>query len=322
MTTFSRFLSRKLLPAAVCAAALVSMGAEAAALRIATLPASDSILLFAAESEGHFKKQGLEIELIPFKSAIEIGAAMRAGELQGHYADIMNVLSQNATGVPQQIVATTTMAGNEQRNFALLTSPKASERIKSIEDLKKAGGTETAMSSATIIDYLLTRVEETEKLSADVFKKTEIKQIPIRLQLLLASKMDTALLPEPLATVVESKGGRAIWDDRSLAEPLAVVALRRDAITPETVKAFRAALSDAARSIEADPEKFRKLMVEKRLLPPPAAPRYPMPRYTIFSKDALLPLPTEADIARVGNWMVGKDMLKSVPTAEEVVVKP
>ncbi len=312
---------RKAFAAAAAAAVILGCGGAAAeTVRIGTLPASDSILLIAASEDGLFAKEGLDIALVPFRSAMEIGAAMRAGELAGHYGDIMNVLTQNASGAPQKIVATMTTAGGGQRNFALLVSPAAAERIPTLDALKAKRGVETAMSSSTIIDYLLTRLEETAGVPGEVLKRAEIRQIPIRLQMLLAGKMDTALLPEPLATVVEQKGGRALWDDRALSEPLAVVAFRNEKLNPDFVKHFRAALLEAEKRIESDPEKYRAMMVEKRLLPPPAAKAYAMPRYSEKAgPDGLLPLPAEADIRRVGDWMVGKGMLKAVPAASEVV---
>ena len=310
--------------AALCAAALCcGLGAaasEAAALRIGTLPASDAVLLYAAESEGCFTRAGLEVTLVPFRSAVELGAAMRAGELDGHYGDLMTVLLQYAGGIPQAVAVTATRAHAGTRNFALLASPKAAERLQNFDDLRKGAPVETAMSSATIIDYLLTRMEETENLPADRLKKIEIKQIPIRLQLLLAGKMDTALLPEPLASVVEAKGGRTLWDDSNLAEPLAVVAFKKTAVTEAVVTALRGALSEAAHRIESDPVKFRRLMVEKRLLPPAGAERYVMPKWSVFgTKDGLAPLPTEAEVERVGAWMLGKGMVKALPPARDVV---
>lgn len=314
------------------AAAVLALSAEASllrpalaagrpVLRIGVLPAADSILLHAAQAEGLFAREGLTVELVAFRSAMEIGAAMRAGELAGHYGDIMNVLVQNATGAPQKIVATMTTAGGGRRNFALLASPAAAGRLRTLGDVRKAGDVETAMSAGTIIDYLLTRIEETENLPEATFRKTEIRQIPIRLQMLLAGKMDTAVLPEPLATTVEAKGGIALWDDRALSEPLAVLALRNGFADAGTVAAVRRAVLEAGRRIEADPERFRRLMVEKRLVPAPAAAGFVMPKYSaLAAAGGLLPLPTAADVARVGEWMVRRGMIRTVPAAAEVVV--
>ena len=167
-----------------------SLAAEEPLLKIGVLPAADSVLLYAAESEGFFESRGLRIQLLPFKSAIEIGAAMRAGELAGHYGDLINVFTQNAAGAPQAVAATVTYANPAERNFALVTRPGSN--LTSLEDIKTHPGTDTAMSASTIIDYLLDRMEATTGLPPSAMKRVEVRQIPIRLQLLLAGKMETA----------------------------------------------------------------------------------------------------------------------------------
>ena len=81
--------------------------AHSAPLKLGVLPAADTIVLHVAADEGLFAKQGLEVELVPFQSALELGAAMRAGALSGHFGDIITVLMQNESGSPHAIVATT-----------------------------------------------------------------------------------------------------------------------------------------------------------------------------------------------------------------------
>ncbi|MDD7022733.1 MAG: ABC transporter substrate-binding protein [Aeromonadales bacterium] len=297
--------------------ALAAIASEANPIRIGLLPAADSIVITVAADEGIFKGKELEVEPIPFRSALEIGSAMRAGALDGHFGDLMNVLSQNASGVRQAVILTTTRTNEGQRCFGLAVSPKLSGSIKSVSDLNGAG---TAMSTSTIIDYLLDRMREQEKLPSDAIKDVEIRQIPVRLQMLMAGKVDAALLPEPLLTAAERQGARVVWDDRKLDEPLAVVSLKQELLDPRTVKAFGEAVSEAARRIEADPGKYRALMVKKRLLPKDGAESYPMVRFSLFgTKDGLPPLPTEEEVRRVGEWMTSKGMLKSVPDFKDVV---
>lgn len=301
----------------IVAGAMMAQVAWARPLFIGVLPAADSIVLEVAADEGLFAKEGLDVKTVPFKSALEIGAAMRAGRLDGHFGDLMNVLTQNATGVPQTIVVTTTHTSSAQRAFALVVSPKKSQTIRQLSDLKE---TPTAMSASTIIDYLLARMKETEHLPEGALKNVEVRQIPIRLQMLLAGQVETALLPEPLVTVVQKRGGRVIWDDTRLNEPLAVVALAKKAATPEVVRGFKKAVAAAADLIEASPEKYRVLMVRKKLLPSAAASDYQMVRFSLFGReDGLPPLPTAEDVERVGQWMRQKGMISSIPSVVDVV---
>ena len=322
MTTIhrSQFLTR-----AGFLALLAAFGATSALaaepLRIGVLPAADAIVLYAAADEGLFKKAGLDVEIVPFKSALELGAAMRAGRLDGHFGDLMNVFTQNETGVKQAVLLTTTHTNAEQRAFGLVIAPAKAGEITSLDVLKAKKGTETAMSSTTIIDYLADRMSETAGLPDGTLRSVEVKPIPIRLQMLLSGKVASAILPEPLVSVVESKGGRVVWDDKALNEALAVVALRSEKLDPATVSGFRGAVAEAAKLIEADPEKFRAVMVKKRLLPQPVAKDYKMVRFSIYgTADGLPPLPTEAEVKRVGEWMIKKGMLKAVPDYASIVV--
>lgn len=296
--------------------AAFSMSVSAETLEIGALPAADSAVLYVAEAEGLFQQEGLDVKVIPFKSALEIGAAMRAGRLDGHFGDLMNVFTQNETGIAQKIVLTTTHTHPEQRAFGLLVSPKVTKYEK-LEDLK---GATTAMSSSTIIDYLRDRMKETAKLAPDAMKNLEVKQIPIRLQMLQSGQVETAMLPEPLVTVVEQKGGRVLWNDSQLDEALAIVALKAAYTDEKTVSAFRKAVAGAAKLMEEKPDTYRELMVKKGLLPPPVAKDYKMVRFSMFgTADGLPPLPTAEEVSRVGEWMVQKKMIKSVPAYEDVV---
>lgn len=313
-------MKKTLWAALLAAGTMVSAAVDAEPLRIGVLPAADAIVIHAAADEKLFKARGLDVEVIPFKSALELGAAMRAGRLDGHFGDLMNVFTQNERGVPQAVILTTTHTSRAQRAFGLVVAPAAAEKIRSLKDLD---GTETAMSSATIIDYLLDRMKAEEKLSDGALRNLEVKQIPIRLQMLQTGKAATAMLPEPLVSVVEAKGGRVIWDDRGLNEALAVVALKKDRLDDKTVAAFRGAVADAARLIESESDRFRAVMVKKGLLPAPVAQNYTMVRFSMFgTNDGLPPLPSAEDVRRVGEWMVGKNMIKAVPAYDSVVIRP
>jgi len=64
-------------------------------------------------------------------------------------------------------------------------------------------------------------------------------------------------------------------------------------------------------------------MVKKGLLPAPVAQNYTMVRFSMFgTNDGLPPLPSAEDVRRVGEWMVGKNMIKAVPAYDSVVIRP
>ena len=277
------------------------------------LPAADTIVLHVAADEGLFAKQGLEVEIVPFQSALELGAAMRAGALSGHFGDIINVLMQNESGSPQAIVATTSHSSPDNRCFGLVVSPKS--KAQTLADLK---GKDIAVSSATIIDFLLAQLLQQEGAAPDFLNRQDIRQIPVRLQMLLSGQIESALLPEPLVSLVEAKGARTILNDCKLNTPLAVIALKRDVLDApdgaQTVAKFREALREAAKRINGTPDAYRPIM---GLLPKGASANYTMVRFDMTHTPT--GLPSEADIKTFADWMKASRILKKDPAYGDVV---
>lgn len=285
-------------------------------LKIGVLPAADSLLLHAAQKEGTFSKHGLDVTLIPFQSALEIGAAMRAGTLDGHFGDIINVLMQNENGAPQVIVAATSHSSPNARFFGLAVSPRSS--IKTLEELK---GKTCSIGRATIVEFVLDALLEKEGME-NTLNKSDIRQIPVRLQMLLSHQIESALLPEPLLSLVEGQGAKILLDDRRLNLPLAVIALKRpekkDAAFIDRTLRFRAALKEESEKINASPEDYKKKMLEFGLLSPKAAQNYAMLRFE--SPLTPLGLPSENDIHSYASWMQKNRLLKKgVPSLADIV---
>ena len=296
--------------------------AHSALLKLGVLPAADTIVLHVAADEGLFAKQGLEVELIPFQSALELGAAMRAGALSGHFGDIINVLMQNESGSPQAIVATTSHSSPDNRCFGLVVSPKS--KAQTLADLK---GKDIAVSSATIIDFLLAQLLQQEGAAPYFLNRQDIRQIPVRLQMLLSGQIACRVRPgppvppEPLVSLVEAKGARTILNDCKLNTPLAVIALKRDVLDApdgaQTVAKFREALREAAKRINETPDAYRPIMEAKGLLPKGASANYTMVRFDMTHTPT--GLPSEADIKTFADWMKANRILKKDPAYGDVV---
>ncbi len=293
-----------------------SFAQAADSLKIGSLPAADSLILHAAKEDGVFAAHGLNVEIIPFQSALELGAAMRAGSLDGHFGDIINVLMQNENGAPQVIVATTSHSTPHARFFGLAVRPDSP--AKTLDDLK---GKTCSIGRATIVDFVLDSLLETEG-AADSLDKRDIRQIPVRLQMLLSGRIDSALLPEPLLSLVEGQGARVILDDRKLSLPLAVIALKKpeknDDAFADRIRRFRAALGEEAEKINADPDSYKNMMQRLGLLSDKAAPNYAMLRF----EEPLTPLglPSEEDIRHYADWMQKNRLLKKgVPPLADIV---
>ena len=298
----------------VCALVCVLSALPGWSMKIGVLPAADSLALHVAADEGLFAGQGLSVELVPFQSAIELGAAVRARAVDGYFGDIINVVLLHESGVPQTIVATTSYASGEDgvRFFGIAVSPGSSRRA--VTELQ---GREVAIGRATIVDFLLDSMLEREGLPSGYVEHLDIRQIPVRLQMLMAGQVEAAVLPEPLLSLVEARGAHVVLDDRKLTMPLAVVAFARDQAVPERVRPFQAALAEAMRRINARPEVYLKVMEAKKLLPAGAAAAYRMVRFDPAHTPYGLPTPEE--MRTVLNWMQARGLLRRTPDAAGLV---
>lgn len=315
MKTVTRF-------AAVLALALVWAGtARAETLKIGLLPIADTLLLHVAERNGYFNEEGLSVKLIPFQSFLEKNAAVQAGELDGHFGEVSAVIIQKAAGMPFVIIASTSHTSPEARMFGLVSSPKI--KPAGLDDLK---GRQLAISRLAIVDFLSDVFLESAQKPADLMIRKDIRKIPVRLQMLLAGQVDAALFPEPLLSVAENAGGTVLMDDRGLDMPLAVIALAESKATPETVDAFRKALVKAGQAINKEPDKYRTLLMELRLIPPNLAESYKMQPVDLDKIPHTLPSP--ALYQRYTDWLIKNGALlndkssskaQALPRYEEVV---
>jgi NitT/TauT family transport system substrate-binding protein len=275
------------------------------------LPVVDVLPLLVGLEKGLFEKEGIDLELINFQSALERDAALQAGGLDGYFGDILNTVLLMQSGEQLKIITTAFHTHPQCRMFGIAVAPGSG-----ITDSSGIQGKSVAISSATVIEYLLDQLLATRNIRPGDVTKQEIKKIPIRLQMLLSGQVTAALLPEPLLTLAESSGARVVMDDRNLNTALTVLAVslkNRPAITsliPGFLKAYDAAVD----TINANPSDFKELLITKTQFPPAVKDRYPVPVFPART------LPAEADVQAVQDWLLKNGMIKTrVPYADMVI---
>jgi NitT/TauT family transport system substrate-binding protein len=273
--------------------------AEGTRLRLGILPVVDTLPLLVGEAEGLFAAQGLTVELIAFQSALERDAALQAGGLDGYFGDLLNTLLLIRSGENLRILTTAFHTHPDHRMFGVVAAPGSG-----IAEAAGLAGREVAISRATVIEYLLDRLLTARGLEPASVSKLDIKKIPIRLQMLLEGQVAAALLPEPLLTLAESKGGRVLLDDRVLDTSETVVALTRKALEgdPGLAPRFRTAYAQAVESINNDPERYKDLLVARTQFPLPVKDRFRVPVFP-----AVRP-PAAADLDAVQDWLAANGM--------------
>ncbi len=285
-------------------------------LRLGILPVVDVVVLYTARDEGYFRDAGLEVELVPFQSALEKDAAVQAGTLDGYFGEISNPVLHRLAGMDYVIIATTYFSNPKTRMFGLIASPDST--ATTVAELKGGG---IAMSRGTIIDYLLGYFIKAGGLTEADIDRRDIRKIAMRVQMLLAGKVDAALLPEPLLSIAEKQGAKVLLDDRGFSRPLAIIAFARQKTDPATVKAFREAYAKAVAKVNANPDNARETLLRYKLIPPTLTDFTPP-----FFDPARVPNepPSREEYAAYLNWLRDSGMVgeAALPSYEDIVFQP
>ncbi|MHB8108820.1 MAG: ABC transporter substrate-binding protein [Syntrophorhabdaceae bacterium] len=283
--------------------AVISAGAQTShKIKFGTIPVLQSLPLFVASEKGFFKDQGLDVEVILFNSAMEKDIAFTSGQLAGYFGDLMTPAVLAANGTKIKMVATNFNTTADQRMFAILASPKAKQ--KDAAAIAKAG---IAAGSNAIPEFLIVRLLSAKKIPRESIKFIDIKSIPIRLQMLLSGQVAGALLPEPLATLAETKGAKSLADDRGLGISATVLAFSADFLktNPESAKKFLAAVDKASVYINKNPDEVRGIMNKSCKMPESLQRSFPIPKFPRLS------VPDEAQVMDVYKWLKGKKIVKT-----------
>jgi NitT/TauT family transport system substrate-binding protein len=243
-------------------------------LRFGTLPVLQAMPLFVAAEKGLFAGAGVEVDLIPFQSAMEKDVALSTGEIDGYFGDLLTPLVLAANGISLRMVATCFQTPEDRPMFALLAAPRTEGRP--LEALAAEG---VAISSNTIIDYITSRLLEGRGMETGAWTPVETKSIPIRLQLLLSAQVPLATLPEPLVTLAASRGARVLADDAGKGLSATVLAFRSEVLSrrPLEVRRFLSAVNAAAGLVRENPEAVRPVMNRHCRIPKPLQPDFPIP---------------------------------------------
>lgn len=302
--------------ALVLVLALASLAVPARAqevtIRFGILPVLDTLPLQVAVRDGLFAGQGLNVELVPFASALERDTAMQAGQLDGYFGDLIATYLLISRDVPMYIALTSWRTTPGYPMFGIALSPAARDRGP--DELK---GATLGISRSTVMEFLADRMEERLGVGTGYFSRMEVKKIPIRLQMLMASQIDAAILPEPLLSLARLKGGGVLATADNLNVPLTVLCLHRKyfADGAETYVRFVTAYKEAVERLAADPERYRALMAETCRIPQPLVDEFPVYRYPLPA------LPTDSELDEVQDWMIAKGLLRE-PIPKEIVLSP
>ena len=287
--------------------------AEPTVVRIAALPVLDTLPMYVAEQEGLFNEHNIVLEVIPAGSAPKRDEIISANQADGMINEVVSTIFYNRTETQVQIVRYGRTATAESPVFFILASEQSG--ISDVEQLK---GVEIGVSQGTVIEYLTDRILQAEGFTNEEINAIAVPDIGQRMALLGSGELSAAMLPDPLASLVMQQGAVLVIDDSSHPEySHSTVSFRKDFIdeNPEAVRGFLAAWEEAVELINADPQKYSDLMVERELVPPPLVGKFPVPQFVTAS------VPTQAQWDDVIAWVAEKGLEAGQATYENSITE-
>jgi len=278
-------------------------------LRVGLMPAYNSIPLVVADAAGLFRAQGVAVSLVPFNGQLERESALQAGALDGTVSDLMNAMQGWRHGSGARVTSVT------EGSFSLLASP--SSRLASLGDWPRgsAAKVQTGLLENSIVYYLTERMLAAGGADPSKVELVPIVQLPARLEMLLAGRVEAACLPEPLATLAVSRGAHLLADSDAMGTTPGVLLFTRKAISQKRaqIEAFYRAYDAAVDEVNAHPSAWRDAVIKGCEFPPAVAGVLRFPRFRHHF------LPPRDLVQDVGGWMIEKRLLDQAPRFEEVV---
>ena len=295
---------KKFLPVLLSVAFLLAAcgsPAEPATLKIAVLPIIDTLSMYVAQQEGLFVKHGVNVEFVPVASAPERDQILAAGQADGTINETLAVMLFNKESVQMQVVRYALRPTEGHGHFFIIASGQSG-----ITDVNGLRGVEIGVSQGTVIEYVTDRLLQSAGFSADEIKTIAVPKIPDRMALLASGELKAGVMPDPLASLVVGQGGVIVADDSSHPEyGFSVISFRKAVIdaNPKAVEGFLAAIEEATVLVNADPAKYKNVLSENSLVPPPLLDAYQPPVFPAAG------VPTETEWQDALNWLKEKGML-------------
>lgn len=274
---------------------------ETITLKIAVLPIIDTLPMYVAQQEGLFARHNVNVEFVPVASAPERDQLLAAGQADGAVNETLAVMLFNRETIQMQAVRYALRPAPGYGHFFIIASGQSG--ITSVDGLK---GVEIGVSQGTVIEYVTERLLQAEGFTADEIKTIAVPKIPDRMSLLASGELQAGVMPDPLASLVVAQGGVIVADDSTHPEyGFSVISFRKAVIdeNPEAVKGFLAAIEEATTALNADPAKYKNVLSEQNLVPPPLLETYQAPPFPSAG------VPTVEEWNDALNWLKEKGIL-------------
>lgn len=273
------------------------------------MPAVNIAPIIVADAEGYFQQEGVSLKIELFKNQMYRESALQAGTIDGTVSDLINAVNAVAQGFPLKVTSAS------EGVFGLVAAPRSKfPDASSWKDAPSGTRLKVGLLENSIIYYVTERMLEHRGIRTSIIELISSPQLPARMEMLLAGRIDAACLPEPMVSLALRSGATLVADTESLPFTPGVILFTEKALKTKSsqVKAFYRGYNRGVSSLAKNPERWKPLILEKAEFPP-AAREFALP---VFSPARSTRLEEYRDVT---DWMRKKGLLTSIPPFEAVV---
>lgn len=172
-------------------------------IRLALLPNDDCLPFYYAAQSGLFDSLGLHVEIDTYYSQFDADTAI-FGQADAGFTDSCRIAYyRNAPKELRELLPT-------RGRWSLVAAGNL--RIRKLSHLKKRM---VAVSRHSASDCLCRQVAAEAHILYEDLYQPQINDLRLRTSMLDGTQVETALLPEPFATIAATKGHRRVWSVES-----------------------------------------------------------------------------------------------------------
>ena len=259
------------------------------AVKVGSMPTEDILPLWVAEKEGLFDKNGVKVEITLFDSAQNLSAALTAKEVDLAMTDPMRTvkLCESGTDLVMEWITLGTTA-RQGRFGVLVEKAHPCDDMKELARIAEKTSGAVGVASNTVPEYVFDMLCKEAGVEGKI-PTTEIASLPDRYSMVANGKVLGAALPASLLALGEASGMKVAADDTegdNISQSVMVCRKEFDTdANSQALAALRQSWNDAADKVNADPEGYRSLLVEKANLNDKVAKTYPISAYPHATDD-------------------------------------
>jgi NitT/TauT family transport system substrate-binding protein len=272
-------------------------------IRVGTIACEDTLPFWVAEQSGLFKDAGFSVEIKVFASSRALSAAVAANEVDLAVLDSLATVSLVASGTPLQLLWVALGTDAKQGHFSIVTNPSSGYRY--LSDLLDAP---IAVEQDTMGEYIVDCAVTAAEMSSEDFRIEPTVSTAVCYDLLSTGQVKAAVLPAPWVYYAERNGMTVVYDDaygQNTSQTLMVASVDFiDSLDAELIAALQGVWNDAVDILNAAPDDYMTLLVQKSGLPPMIADGYQLSVYPQAER------PEGWIISAASEWMTAEGLLK------------